>query len=250
MWAGQSWQSSRLFIWTGSLNSTHLLFSLTRQNSRVLWVSSVESRSTETFGSVCFSRRYKGPAVKHTFTLLIQQINWITLKVIPWSIFRSTPTVPEPFWEPFRFFSAFWRISFIVIFRLSTGIREKPWAAFLQGKEAESYVKTGHSSSETMDSAPPKWTLLFLQYLYNTGAATKVLSSTKLHSELDLGHWDTENHGSVQPVVTVLYFLNSTRTSPNVSQKQALGPKHNEHWTTLKPGKYSRLQLQEETEAY
>lgn len=37
------------------------LFSRTRQNSRVLWLSSVDSRSTETFGSVCFSRRYIGP---------------------------------------------------------------------------------------------------------------------------------------------------------------------------------------------
>lgn len=40
--------------------------------------------------------------------------------------------IPEPFCEPFLFFSAFWRISFIVTFRLSTGMREKPWAAFLE----------------------------------------------------------------------------------------------------------------------
>lgn len=39
----------------------NLLFSLTRQNSRVVWLSSVDSRSTDTFGSVCFSRRYMGP---------------------------------------------------------------------------------------------------------------------------------------------------------------------------------------------
>lgn len=39
----------------------YLLFSRTRQNSRVFWLSSVESRSTATFGSVCFSRRYMGP---------------------------------------------------------------------------------------------------------------------------------------------------------------------------------------------
>lgn len=44
-------------------------------------------------------------------------------------------TLPEPFCEPFLFFIAFWRISFMETFRLSTGINEKPWAAFLQGKK-------------------------------------------------------------------------------------------------------------------
>lgn len=35
-------------------------------------------------------------------------------------------SLPEPFWEPFLFFRAFCRISFMVTFRLSTGIKEKP----------------------------------------------------------------------------------------------------------------------------
>lgn len=49
-------------------------------------------------------------------------------------------TLPEPFCEPFLFLSAFWRISFIVTFKLSTGIREKPWAAFLKWKKAKEVI--------------------------------------------------------------------------------------------------------------
>lgn len=42
----------------------HSLFSLTRQNSRVFWLSKLESKSTAKFGSICFSRRYMGPVRK------------------------------------------------------------------------------------------------------------------------------------------------------------------------------------------
>lgn len=35
-------------------------------------------------------------------------------------------SLPAPFWEPFLFFIAFCRISFMETFRLSTGINEKP----------------------------------------------------------------------------------------------------------------------------
>lgn len=55
-----------------------------------------------------------------------------------WSERRSSPvhgtrvydhfpnSLPAPFWEPFLFFIAFCRISFMETFRLSTGINEKP----------------------------------------------------------------------------------------------------------------------------
>lgn len=43
--------------------------------------------------------------------------------------------LPEPFCEPFLFLRAFCRISFMVTFKLSTGISEKPWAAFLYERE-------------------------------------------------------------------------------------------------------------------
>src|SRR4029434_9105870 len=47
------------------------------------------------------------------------------------SIEQGAGVLPEPFCEPFLFFRALCRISFMVTFRLSTGIREKPCAAFL-----------------------------------------------------------------------------------------------------------------------
>lgn len=73
------------------LSWQHLLFSLTRQNSRVLWLSSVESKSTATFGSVCFSRRYMGPVDGATNVPLVHniKISWPSTDQPDYFSFRS-----------------------------------------------------------------------------------------------------------------------------------------------------------------
>lgn len=165
---------SKTEVYTEASYFENLLFSLTRQNSRVVWLSSVDSRSTDTFGSVCFSRRYIGPVGEwwDQVTVMLQTrsssrthhtVSVLALLYLR-EIFFFSPNQSNSFDGPLHT-QISWNLSTFIIFAFEFLSVKLYWCFIMHLNHFWKWVSMGITLHEQCEDDRKRKTIFFFFYL-------------------------------------------------------------------------------------